>query len=408
MQATSQAHGAGPALDKGLRAFKSGQYAQAEAEFARAVILAPDIASCYVNLIAALHAQGKTEEAIGWCEKGLARFPDNRDLLGNFAVNLDSADRYDDALALLERTLAAYPGDAKVHYHIGTISLKTARYDLAAEHFGSAAQINPRDALSFCGRGEALLKSGAAAAAIEAFDGALRLNQFDVRALALKTLALAEAGRTEDERWLSDPFRLAQTLRLSEIGYSAEAQMALNAALADFATNHPSMQQDPPANATYNGWHSGNLATERHPALDELRNFIAYALEQRRKSLAGEDPAHPFVRALPRSFNLHLWSVKLVADGKMVPHIHTSGWLSGVYYVDVPGVVNDESAAQAGWLRLGPARHDIPMTREPIVRALKPEPGLMFTFPSYLWHETVPLPAGAGQRLCYSYDLQPA
>ena len=403
-----QAQGARPLLDEGLRAFKSGQYAQAEAGFRRALDLAPDFAPCYVNLTAALHAQGKSGEAIFWCEKGLARFPDNRDLIGNLAVNLDSADRYDEAIALLERTLEAYPRDARAHHHIGTISLKTGRYDVAAANFRAAAEINPRDLLSFSGRGEALLKSGHAVQAIEAFDGALRLNPFDVRSLALKTLALAEAGRTEEERWLSDPFRLAQTLRLSELGYSAEAQQALNAELASFATNHPSMQQDPPANATYKGWHSGNLATARHPAVEQLRKFIAYALEQRRKSLAAEDPAHPFVRALPRAFNLHLWSVKLVGEGKMVPHIHTSGWLSGVYYVDVPGVVNDESAGQAGWLKLGPARHDIPMTREPIVRAMKPEPGLMFTFPSYFWHETVPLPAGAEQRLCYAYDLQPA
>jgi len=395
-------------LDEGLRAFKSGQYAQAEAGFRRALGLAPDFAPCYVNLTAALHAQGKSDEAISWCEKGLARFPDNRDLIGNLAVNLDSAGRYDEAITLLERTLEAYARDARAHHHIGTISLKTGRYDVAAAHFGTATQIDSRDLLSFSGRGEALLKSGHAEEAIEAFDGALRLRPFDVRSLALKTLALAEAGRTQDERWLSDPFRLAQTLRLSELGYSGEAQTALNAELAKFAMSHPSMQRDPPENATYKGWHSGNLSTARHPAVEQLRKFIAYALERRRKSLANEDPAHPFVRALPRAFNLHLWSVKLVGEGKMVPHIHTSGWLSGVYYVDVPGVVNDESAGQAGWLKLGPARHDIPMTREPIVRAMKPEPGLMFTFPSYFWHETVPLPAGAEQRLCYAYDLQPA
>ena len=405
---TQQAQDAGPILGEGLRAFKTAQYAQAEAAFRRALGVAPDFAPCYVNLTAALHAQGKCDEAIACCEKGLAQFPDNRDLLGNLAVNLDSAGRFDEAIAALERTLKTYPGDAKAHYHIGTISLKSDRHDQAAAQFRAAAESNPRDLLAFCGQGEALLKSGRAAAAIEAFDAALRLNFFDVRSLALKTLALAEAGRTQEERWLSDPFRLAQTVRLRDLGYPAEVQKALNDRLAEFAINHPSMQQDPPANATYKGWHSGNLATARHPAIDELKKFIGYALEQRRKSLTAEDPAHPFVRALPKGFNLHLWSVKLVGEGKMVPHIHTSGWLSGVYYVDVPEVVNDENAGQAGWLRLGPARHDIPMTREPIVRAMKPEPGLMFTFPSYIWHETVPLPAGAKQRLCYSYDLQPA
>lgn len=407
MPSTQQAQGARPPLDDGLRAFKSGQYALAEAAFRRALDLAPDFAPCYVNLTAALHAQGKWDEAIGWCEQGLQRFPRNLDLLGNLAVNLDSAGRIEDALGILERTIEADPGHAKGHHHIGTLCLKTGQFERAARSFKRAAEINPRDLLSRTGRGEALLKSGCAAEAIEAFDGALRVHPFDVRSLALKTLALAETGRTEEERWLSDPFRLAHAVRLGDLGLSAEAQHALNVELANFATNHPSMQQDPPENATYNGWHSGNLGTARHPAIEQLRKLIAYALEQRRKSLAGEDPAHPFVRALPRAFNLHLWSVKLVAGGKMVPHIHTSGWLSGVYYVDVPDVVNDENAGHAGWLKLGPARHDIPMTRSPIVRALKPEPGLMYTFPSYIWHETVPLPAGAEQRLCYSYDLQP-
>lgn len=391
-----------------MRAFNSRQYAAAESGFRRALDLAPDLAPCYVNLTAALNAQGKCDEAISLCERGLARFPDNQDLVGNLAVNLDGAKRYDDAIALLERTLQAQPRNARAHHHVATIRLKTGGYEEAATHFRQAAEIDPRNPLSFSGWGEALLKAGRATQAIEAFDGALRNHPFDVRSLALKTLALAETGRTEDERWLSDPFRLAQTLRLSDVGCPPAVQQAMNAGLAEFAASHPSMQEDPPENATYKGWHSGNLATARHPAVDELKNFIGYALEERRKSLASEDPAHPFVRAMPARFNLHLWCVKLVGEGKMVPHIHTSGWLSGVYYVDVPDVVNDERAGQAGWLRLGPARHDIPMTREPIVRSLKPETGLMYTFPSYIWHETVPLPAGSRQRLCYSYDLQPA
>jgi tetratricopeptide (TPR) repeat protein len=403
-----QGQNAGLLLAETARAFKSGQYAQAEAGFRRLLDLASDLPSSYVNLTAALHAQGKYDEAIGWCEQGLQRFPQNLDLLGNLAVNLDSAGRYDDALRVLERAVGENPGHARSHHHIGTLCLKTDRFERSAESFKRAAEINPRDVLSHSGCGEALLKSGHAAEAIEAFDSALKVHPFDVRSIALKTLALAEAGRTEDERWLSDPFRLAQAVRLSDIGLTADAQRSLNAELARFALNHPSMQKDPPENATYQGWHSGNLGAERHPALDALRNFIGYALEQRRKSLASEDPGHPFVRATPRGFNLHLWSVKLVGEGKMLPHIHSDGWLSGVYYVDVPEVVNDESAGQAGWLRLGPARHDILMTRKPIVRAMKPEPGLMFTFPSYIWHETVPLPASAKQRLCYAYDLQPA
>jgi hypothetical protein len=33
---------------------------------------------------------------------------------------------------------------------------------------------------------------------------------------------------------------------------------------------------------------------------------------------------------------------------------------------------------------------------------------MMITFPSYFWHDTVPLPEeNQEQRLCFSFDLQP-
>ena len=91
----------------------------------------------------------------------------------------------------------------------------------------------------------------------------------------------------------------------------------------------------------------------------------------------------------------------------MTPHMHTDGWLSGVYYVDVPDVVNDPAAGQAGWIKFGVPLSEHAMEPAPVTRTVKPETGLMLTFPSYLWHATVPLPAETHARLCYSYDLQP-
>jgi hypothetical protein len=91
----------------------------------------------------------------------------------------------------------------------------------------------------------------------------------------------------------------------------------------------------------------------------------------------------------------------------MLPHIHADGWLSGVYYVEVPAVVRDP-AGRAGWLQVGGSRRDIRLTREPITRAVQPEPGLLVTFPSHLWHDTIPLPEqNAERRLCLAFDLHP-
>ena len=92
----------------------------------------------------------------------------------------------------------------------------------------------------------------------------------------------------------------------------------------------------------------------------------------------------------------------------MIPHIHPDGWLSGVYYADIPPIVNDPDAAQAGWIRFGPPRNDIKMSAQPLTRTVKPEPGLMVTFPSYFWHSTVPLPEdNTERRLVLAFDVIP-
>src|ERR1035437_6520570 len=120
---------------------------------------------------------------------------------------------------------------------------------------------------------------------------------------------------------------------------------------------------------------------------------MAYAFEDRIRSLSREDPSHAFVRSVPRDFRIDLWAVKQINSSKMLPHIHIDGWLSASYYVDVPGIVDDPAAGEAGWIKFGAPRIDIKLTKEPLTRSIKPEPGLMVTFPSYLWHDTVPLPA---------------
>ena len=69
----------------------------------------------------------------------------------------------------------------------------------------------------------------------------------------------------------------------------------------------------------------------------------------------------------------------------------------------------------AGWPKpitlatlIGSSRSDIKLTKEPLTRLVRPEPGLMVTFPSYFWHDTVPLPEdNAEQRLCLAFDLHP-
>lgn len=386
---------------------QAGQHGHSEQILRRALQRSPNHATSYVNITSVLNAQGKFQEAVALSEEGLRRFPDNKLLVNNLAVNLDAAGRYDEALALLQRRIKASPRHAGGHYHLGILYRKLNRIEEAVSHFREAAKLDPRNIQALTASADCFLRLAKPADALAPLDAALRLHPYHVRALALKTVALAGAGRTEEERCLADPHRLVQAVHFSDLGCGPDEVRTLNARLSAFASSHPSMRIDPPENATYNGAHSGNLAGEPDPALMRLRELISHALKKRRETLSAEDVAHPFRRALPPAFALHLWSVQLSAGGNMTPHIHTDGWLSGVYYVDVPEIVNDPAASQAGWIRFGVPLPEHATANAPAARAVKPEPGLMLTFPSYLWHATVPLPAQTRSRLCYSYDLQP-
>jgi tetratricopeptide (TPR) repeat protein len=386
---------------------KAGHAGHAEQILRHALRKAPNHAASYVGITSVLNALGRFDEAIELSQEGMRRFPDNKLLGNNLAVNLDAAGRYDEAICLLERRLKAHPKHAGGHYHLGILYRKLEKIDEAISHLREAAKLEPGNLQALTAVADCSLRLKKPEDALAPLEAALRLSPYHVRALALKTVALAGAGKAEEESWLADPHRLVQAVRLSEMGYSPDEVRALNARLSSFASSHPSMRIDPPENATYNGAHSGNLAGDAEPALTPLKELISHALKRRRETLPAEDAAHPFRRAVAPAFALHLWAVQLSSGGNMTPHIHTDGWLSGVYYVDVPEVVNDPGAGQAGWIRFGVPLPEHAMAPAPVSRSVKPEPGMLLTFPSYLWHATVPLPVETQPRLCYSYDLQP-
>ncbi|WP_066484880.1 2OG-Fe(II) oxygenase family protein [Sphingomonas sp. CCH9-F2] len=96
------------------------------------------------------------------------------------------------------------------------------------------------------------------------------------------------------------------------------------------------------------------------------------------------------------------WSVRLRAGGFHKDHVHPAGWLSSAFYVALPDAV--ERAPQ-GWLALG--RPGVP-TRPVLApfRHIRPEPGMVALFPSYLWHGTEPF-TGDAPRLTVAFDVVP-
>ena len=82
--------------------------------------------------------------------------------------------------------------------------------------------------------------------------------------------------------------------------------------------------------------------------------------------------------------------------------IHPDGWISGVYYVKIPKEVNVNS--KVGWLELGKFPDDLIPNLKTKSDDIMAEEGKMILFPSYMWHNTVPLEKNE-KRICIAFDV---
>ncbi len=98
------------------------------------------------------------------------------------------------------------------------------------------------------------------------------------------------------------------------------------------------------------------------------------------------------------------WSISLPPGGFHVNHVHPEGWLSSACHIR-PAPDDPENEC-AGWLKFG----EPGITTAPALtpqRFVKPEPGVLVLFPSYMWHGTVGFEAGDA-RLTIAADIVPA
>lgn len=100
-----------------------------------------------------------------------------------------------------------------------------------------------------------------------------------------------------------------------------------------------------------------------------------------------------------------IWSVRLRPNGFHVNHYHPQGWISSACYLQLPPAVAEHGGE--GWLKFGePAFQTSPPLGPEYF--LRPEPGLLALFPSYMWHGTVPFSGGqADTRLTIAFDVLP-
>ena len=312
---------------------------------------------------------------------------------------LQQQHRLQEAERSFREALRLAPGHPQAMMNLGNLLIDAGRPAEARPLLEAAARLPGATGDAWCNLAVAAYDCGDLEAALQNLDAALDRRPGHTRALATRIVVLDELGRHAEAGALTDP-ALVERHRLPGID---------NAALADFALNHPTLVEARSGKTTMMGQQTAQLHYGEAPALDALLQAMEDAGRAYRAARcpdpANPDPANPFLAHPPARWQIVPWVTVLREAGHQESHNHPSGWLSGVYYVAAPGIRADDNA-KTGWLELGRPHARFRARHLPALDFVCPEPGLLVLFPSYAWHKTVPF-AGTAPRISIAFDLVP-
>jgi hypothetical protein len=357
---------------------------------------------------------------------------DRTDLKRRLAKTLFRTDRMVEIVDWLRPILDRDDSDPELLYYLGRAALANGDCQTAYEALSLAATSGFRGALGWAAHALARLKR--TDEAIEIALQALEDPTPDFRPLALLARLLPPRGETE-RLWdlcvelrargfwggylpAVSAFAAAATRHDEEVAalmnpgrWFSATRLGLrknfNESLSTELLRNGNISTVPSSKATRgdSAWvedlhiFAGPLAKELHA---ECRRSVTDFVAQR--ELFAEDV---MMAHRPGRVKLKSWAALLHGDGFQRWHVHPEGWISGVYYVDLPKLERADGGTE-GDIEFGvfPFTDGIPNFDSHCWR-IKPEVGTLLLFPSYYAHRTWPTEV-SDRRLSIAFDVIPS
>jgi hypothetical protein len=146
---------------------------------------------------------------------------------------------------------------------------------------------------------------------------------------------------------------------------------------------------------------AGNLFSLDKVFRTEIESIIHAEIEKYRVYF--KDSEEGFIKNWPTSYNIYGWLVCMQSGGKLAPHMHDNGWITGSIYINVP----PKSETDSGNLVVCLSDQDhvlgVEKSQQSIIDVVT---GSLCFFPSSLHHYTVPFEEKEN-RIVLAFDVIP-
>jgi tetratricopeptide (TPR) repeat protein len=385
-------------VELGMSLEHKREFWRANRAFAHAVKLAPNDAMVNAHYA---YTSGRVLDALGAAKlhaHAMTLAPTNANVMARHGQMFMDNNKHEEAAEVLTRALALEPNCAEAHKNLCWSLRRLGKLDEAIEHGEAACRLSDDPDATFY-LTFACLSANRNQKALELCERTLAMDPRNIPIMSLMVTALERCGRREDGRRLAD---FDSLIFCAQLNTPAEYPSldAFNAELARIIMAAPSRPLDAtqtldifeqPQGPIYTLWRIFNQVAQRY-----LASLPANA-------------SHPFLSARPERWVLDAWGNRLRGNPEQEHHFHHHGWLSGVYYVDIPPFVNateTEETSVDGCIEFSRfnAFTDEPTETEFMV--VRPQAGTIVLFPSFVNHRVLAYQS-TDRRISIAFNLTP-
>ena len=371
---------------------KLGRLEEAKASYKQAIAFKPDYAEAHNNFGATLQELGRLDEAEASYTQAVVLKPDYTEAHNNLGATLQELGRLDEAEASYTQAIALKPDFAKAHYNLGVLLFESRKYNLAEEQFGISDTYQGKLYAIRCSylQDEEVIF-------YEKFD--LLVCQGEINAVmgSLAFCSESKYGTKKSNPFCNDPLKYVVKTDLNELYDFGKIFIET---VKDVLTDN-SVSYKAQGHLTNGIQTAGNIFAQGKVPKTEIENIIHTEIEKYRIQFKNSEEG--FIKNWPTSYEIKGWVVSMQSGGKLAPHMHDNGWITGSIYINVP----PKSKTDCGNLVLCISDQEhvlgVEKNQQSIIDVVT---GSLCLFPSSLHHYTVPFEEKEN-RIVLAFDVIP-
>ena len=378
----------------GLLLKKAGEFEKAINCFEKTIKINPGYENAYNNLGLIFFELTKYQKAIDYFKKVIKIKPELFQIYSNIGLAYEKIGDFKKAVSSYLKVPKSDLNYVYAQYNLGSFFYKTKQYKNSAEIFSKIDYKKSKSYLLKC-----LFELNDRSNFLKELDIEIKKGTSNALIGSVISLSNIKYGIRKKNLFCENTLNYTRNINLIE-NYDFNNIFVKSA--NDILNDKEFINRSQPL--LVNGTQSaGNIFFDKNKFIKKIENIIHLEIEKYRMHFNKSNEG--LIKNWPTKYTLDGWLVKMRNGGKIKPHIHEHGWLSGSIYINVPPKIDKDSGNLIVSLKNLQNKIDNSEFSDHS-KIINVETGSFCLFPASLFHYTIPFKSKE-DRIVLAFDVIP-